>query len=68
MSRYWTTAEAAAERKVSAKAIRSLRKRLGIGEYWGGRAGYRFSEADMDAITAAMQPAPVVTRRRKRRS
>lgn len=69
MTTYMTTAEVAAERKVSTTAIRRLRKQLNVGEKWGGRAGYRFSEEDRAVIAEAMKPqAPVQRRRRVRRS
>ena len=68
MTAYFTTAEVAAERNISPTAVRRIAKRLGIGEQWGGRAGYRFDEQARAAIAAAMKPADPVGRRRKRRS
>jgi hypothetical protein len=68
MPTYMTTAEVAAERGISTDTVLRVAKRLNIGERWGRRAGYRFTEADMEAISAAMRPAPPVQRRRRRRS
>lgn len=65
----YTTAEVATQLRCSAWKVRSEAKRLGIGYDLGGRAGFRFTQADVDAIRAAgrlmSQPAP---RRRRRRA
>ena len=38
----------------------------GIGANLRGRAGWRFTQADVDALRAALRPTPVPTRRRRR--
>lgn len=40
----------------------------GIGANLGGRAGWRFTRADVDALRAALRPAPAPSQRRRRRS
>jgi hypothetical protein len=50
----------------SPRKIRETATALGIGLALGGRAGYRYSEADLEAIKAALTPAPPVERRRRR--
>lgn len=46
-------------RKVQAEA-----RRHGVGYNLGGRAGWRFTEADVDRLRQAMAPAAPVKRRR----
>ena len=66
MTEYFTLAEVAAERKVSRDVVYRARKRAGVGEYFGGQAGYRFTREDIDKMFAPMQPKPVIRRRRRR--
>ena len=40
----------------------------GIGANLGGRAGWRFTRADIDALRAALRPAPAARTRSRRRS
>lgn len=63
-----TTAEVAAEFRCSNKKVSELARSLGIGSNFGGRAGYRFSEADKAALLEALRPAAPVARRRRRAS
>lgn len=63
-----TTAEVAERLRCSEWKVRKQSKALGIGANLGGRAGYRYTEADVDVLWDSMRPAPPVARRRKRRS
>lgn len=64
-----TTSDVAAKFDVHNKTITRHAARLGLGINFGGRAGYRFSDADVTQLAEALktQPAPVVVRRRQRR-
>lgn len=63
-----TTSEVAAELRLSERKITDLAAKHGIGANAGGRAGYRFSEADVLALWAAMRPKVEVAPRRRRRA
>lgn len=67
MTAFYTTAEVAAERRISEWQVRRLAKAKGIGEKHGNRGGWRFTREDIDALFADARQAPVA-RRRKRRS
>lgn len=66
MEVFFTTAEVAAERKVSTWHVLRRARKLGIGENHRGRAGYRFTRDDIDALFASAKPHPIVRRRRRR--
>lgn len=63
-----TTAEVAEELRCSGEHVRVLAKRLGVGYHLGGRAGWRFSEADVTAMKEALRPVKPVNVRRRRRA
>lgn len=59
------------DRTVEATRKRKVRKQsaaLGLGINVGGAAGYRYSQADVDALWDSMRPVQTVARKRKRRS
>lgn len=58
--------ELAAEFGCSKRKVQDLARSLGIGANFGGAAGYRFSEADKQAILEALRPVAPVARRRRR--
>lgn len=41
--------------------------RLGIGVNLGGRAGYRFTEADVSELREALRPKPITKQRKRTR-
>lgn len=61
------TAEVASRLDLSPRKVREVAIAKGIGFNAGGRAGYRFSAADVEALVEAMKPA-APTRPRRRRS
>lgn len=63
-----TTRDVAARLRVSEVTVPRLARRHGIGSYVGGRAGWRFTEADVTALLEALRPAPEPMRRRRRAS
>lgn len=65
---YYTAAEVAGRLRCSPRKIRETALRVGVGVNIGGRAGYRFSEADIEAITEELRPVAMVERRRRRRA
>lgn len=70
MSEYpYTTADLAALAGFkSSKAARKRARALGLGINLEGRAGYRYSEADVARLIESMRPTPDTGRRRKRRA
>ena len=63
-----TASEVATEFRCSTQKVRAEAAKHGIGSNLGGRAGWRFTEADVKALLEAMRPAKVVTTRRRRRA
>jgi hypothetical protein len=63
-----TTSDVAERLRCSEWKVRKQAKVLGLGINLGGRAGYRYTEADVDVLWDSMRPAQPVERRRKRRS
>lgn len=59
-----TAAEVAAIFGCSKRKVTNEATRLGIGYDLGGRAGFRFTEADVEKLRTAMAPAPAVAPRR----
>lgn len=48
----------------SRRKIRELARQLGIGYDLGGRAGFRFTPADVDRFRTALAPKPPVEQKR----
>ena len=67
MSALLTAAEVAERLRCSTRKVTDEASRHGIGTNLKGRAGYRFTEADVERLLAAMSPAPVVAKKRSRR-
>ena len=65
-SAFKTTKELASDFGCSTKKIQDLARSLGVGANFGGAAGYRFSEADKQAILEALRPVVAPARRRRR--
>lgn len=49
------------------RKVRKLAAELGVGYGIGGKAGYRYSDDDVQKMLSALRPAPAVERRRRRR-
>lgn len=64
----FTTAEVAEQLRISPRKVRKQSATLGLGINVGGTAGYRYNQADVDALWDSMRPVQTVERRRKRRS
>lgn len=63
----YTADDLALELGCKSRKIRDEARKIGVGMNLGGRAGYRFTEADRARIHEAMRPsAPVAPRRRRR--
>lgn len=65
---YETAQEVAATFRCSSRKVTDLARQRGIGINLGGRAGWRFNDADIQALREAMRPATKVTPRRRRRT
>jgi hypothetical protein len=63
-----TVYEVAEEFRCSARKVADVARAEGIGANLGGRAGWRFTEADKVALWEAMRVKPVVAVRRRRRA
>lgn len=61
-----TTAEVADRLRCSARKVTETASRLGVGANLGGRAGFRFTEAEVEELRASMRPNAPVGRRRRR--
>ena len=59
-----TAAEVAATFRCSPRKIWELARAKSIGYNLGGRAGWRFTDADVDKLRRAMTPPPPVESRR----
>lgn len=64
MSPDMTAAEVAAVFRCDPRKIWTEARKHGIGANLGGRAGWRFTEADVDKLRRAMAPAAPVKKRR----
>lgn len=62
-----TAAEVAEQMRCSRRKVTDVATAHGIGANLGGRAGFRFTEADVARLWEAMRPAPAVQRRRRTR-
>lgn len=63
----FTAAQVAKQYHCSPRKIRETAQRIGVGIDLGGRAGYRYTAADVAAIHQALKPAPTPAPRRRRR-
>lgn len=63
-----TTFEVAQMFRCSARKVLTEARRISVGANLGGRAGYRFTAADIEALRESMRPAAPVERRRRRAS
>lgn len=63
-----TAVEVADEFRCSPRKVTEVATANSIGANLGGRAGYRFTEADKLALWEAMRPKHVTVARRRRRS
>ena len=68
MTRYYTTAELAAEFRVNPKTIRAWAADLGIGIDRQGSAGYLYSEADRLRLVESRKPIVKPAPRKRRRA
>lgn len=64
----YTAGEVGKDFRCSSRKVRTAAALYGIGANLGGRAGWRFTEADKDALLKAMTPAKAVVVRRRRRA
>ncbi|GAA1909140.1 hypothetical protein GCM10009737_07860 [Nocardioides lentus] len=65
-----TAQEAADDLRCSRRKVTETARVLGVGMNLGGRAGWRFTEADLERMRTALTPAPdpeLPARRRRRR-
>lgn len=67
-SPFMNTTEMAAHLRCSTWLVLKLAKANGIGIKLPGKAGWRFTLADVALLKASLAPAPPVERRRRRRS
>ncbi|NYD39950.1 hypothetical protein [Nocardioides panaciterrulae] len=68
-AKVFTVYEVAEEFRCGRQKVADVAREHGIGAQLGGRAGWRFTEADKRALWEAMKPkekAPVSRRRRRR--
>lgn len=63
-----TVYEVAEEFRCSPRKVSDIAREHGIGAQLGGRAGWRFTEADKLALWDAMRPAKKAVVRRRRRA
>lgn len=63
-----TTADLAERLRCGERKVRKVAAQLGIGVDLGGRAGYRYTEAEADALWESLRPVQTPERRRRRRS
>lgn len=68
MTDTYTTAEVAAQMRLTKRAVTDLATRLGLGANFGGSVGFRFREADIDALWEANRPKAETQPRRRRRA
>lgn len=63
-----STADVAAKLGVTSRTVTNRAKAIGVGIEVKGKAGFRFSDRDIEALVASLRPAPAtpVIRRRRR--
>lgn len=54
----YKTTDLAAEFDIATKTVRKRAKSLGLGLDLGGRAGFRYSEADRQRLIESLRPTP----------
>lgn len=64
----YKSSDLAAEFDCTPKTVTKKAKALSLGIDLGGRAGYRYSEADRRKLIESMRPAAPTPKRRKRRA
>jgi hypothetical protein len=64
----FTTSEVAEQLRISPRKVRELANAIGAYADAEGTAGYRYSQADVEAIWDSMRPAKPIERKRRRRS
>lgn len=64
----YSTADMAAKVGLGRKATRARAKALGLGIDRQGRAGFAYSEADVQKLIESMRPIEQPAKRRKRRA
>lgn len=62
----YTSQHLADEFDVEVETMRRRLRELGLGLNFGGRAGYRYSEADRLALIESLRPVVTPARRRRR--
>jgi hypothetical protein len=62
----YTSADLASEFGISVKTLRAKAAPLRIGIDLGGRAGYRYSEADRHRLIESLKPEQPAPRKRRR--
>lgn len=68
MTDTFTAAEVAEQMRVSKRTVTELATKLGLGANFGGSSGYRFREADIDALWESLRPKAEEPVRRRRRA
>lgn len=61
-----TTFEVAQMFRCSGRKVLAEARRIGVGANLGGRAGYRFTAAEVEQLRQSMLPTAPVARRRRR--
>lgn len=64
----FTTAEVAEQLRITPRKVRKQSAELGLGANIGGTAGYRYTQADIDALWDSMRPVQQVAPRRRKRA
>lgn len=64
----FTTAEVAERLRCSVRKVRSQAAALGIGANLSGRAGYRYTDSEIDQLWESMRPVQPVERRRRKKA
>lgn len=65
---FFTTKDIATDLGCSVWKVRQVAQAIKVGMDLGGRAGFRYSAADRQAIFDSLRPAQPVAKRKKRRA